>query len=203
MKISDFKILISCESSGRTRDAFRRRGFNAISCDLEPSERPGPHIQADAREVMQDRWDLVIAHPPCTFLCAAGVQYMHSRPEQWIPGLEEGADFFLACLNANSPRIAVENPIPHRFAVEKIGRKYDIKVHPWQFGSTDKKDLCFWLKGLPGLKPTKIVTPNTRMRDLPPSKDRSKIRSRTDLEVANVMAMQWGTWVFQSVITQY
>ena len=109
------KVLVACEFSGIVRDAFIAKGHDAVSCDLLPTERPGPHIQGDVRELLREPWDLVIAHPPCTYITNAGVRHLHTDPERW-PRLIEGVQFFKECLQANAPRAAIENPIPHKYA---------------------------------------------------------------------------------------
>jgi len=188
------RVLIACEFSGIVRDEFASRGHDAWSCDLLPSERKGNHIQGDVREVLNDNWDLMIAHPPCTYLCNSGVRWLHERPERWEK-LKEAAEFFRTLLNAPIKRICVENPIPHRYAVEMIGRKYDQLIQPWMFGVNESKATCLWLKNLPPLKPLIKKRPENvkqRIWKLPPSRDRWKERSRTYKEVAKAMAEQWG-----------
>jgi len=133
--------LIACEYSGRVRDAFLARGIDAVSCDLLPSEADGPHIQGDVTEQLRRRWAGVIAHPPCTRLCNSGVRWLAER-DLWQE-MRQGAAFFLACLNANASRVAVENPVMHGYAREIIGRGPDFTVQPWQFGDPAKKRTCF------------------------------------------------------------
>lgn len=186
------KVLVACEYSGKVRDAFIRKGHNAISCDLLPSETEGPHYQGDVFDIIQDNWDLMIAHPPCTYLTNSGVRWLHERPERWAQ-LKDGANFFKALLQADIPKIAVENPIMHKYAVEIIGKKQDQIVQPWMFGHGETKATGFWLKNLPMLQPTKIVEGRKqRLHLLPPSKDRWKIRSTTFDGIAEAMAQQWG-----------
>ena len=141
------KVLVACEFSGVVRDAFIARGHDAISCDLLPSEQPGPHVQGDVMPLLRESWDLVIAHPPCTFLCKSGVRWLHSDPGRWAK-LDDGAAFFIACLNANAPAVAVENPLPHRYAVTRIGSNFTFNVQPWQFGHGETKCTCFWTRGI-------------------------------------------------------
>jgi len=194
------KILIACEFSGVVRRAFRKRGFDAWSCDLLPAEDKSEyHIQGDVRDVINDGWTLMIAHPPCTYLANSGVRWLHERPERWRK-LEEATDFFLTLLNAPIPHIAVENPIPHRYAIEKIGRKYDQIIQPYQFGEPYSKATCLWLKNLPKLKPTKIVPKEKIEQQVwkePPAPDRWKKRSRTYKGVAEAMAEQWVEYVLK------
>ena len=136
------KVLVACEYSGRVRDAFRALGHDAISCDLEPTEVPGPHIQGDVWPLLMEPWDLVIAHPPCDYLANSGVRWRVERQE-WQQ-VEDAARFFLACLSANAPRVAVENPVMHRYGREHVGRGPDFTVQPWHFGDPQAKRTCFW-----------------------------------------------------------
>jgi len=186
------RVLVCCEFSGVVRDAFIAAGHNAVSCDLLPSERPGPHYQGDVRDILGDGWDLMIAHPPCTRLANSGVRWLHER-NLWDE-MREAAEFFRLLLDAPIPRIAVENPIPHRYALEIIGRKYDQIIQPWQFGHGETKATCLWLKNLPPLHPTNIVAGREhRIWKMPPSPRRALERSRTYPGIARAMAEQWGT----------
>lgn len=187
------KVLIGCEFSGIVRDAFIAEGHDAISCDLLPTERVGPHYQGDVRDLFSEHWDLAIFHPPCTRLCNSGVRWLHER-NLWDE-LEEGAQFFLDCLNAPIMQIAVENPIMHKHAKAIIKKDYTQKVQPWQFGDKLSKQTCFWLKNLPLLKSTDIVPRNKREQKVwlaSPSPTRWKARSRFPPGMANAMAIQWG-----------
>ncbi len=185
------KILIACEFSGMVRDSFIRAGHDAISCDILPTERAGPHILGDVVAELQKPWDLVIAHPPCTRLCNSGVRWLHER-NLWEE-LKSGAEFFLKCLNANAPRIAVENPVMHKYAIEIIGRKQNFCVQPWEHGEPYTKRTCFWTKGLPDITPTKIVSGReAAVHYESPSKNRWKKRSRTYSGIAEALAQQWG-----------
>ena len=192
--VTDKRILIACEFSGVVRDAFIRRGFDAVSCDYLPSESYfGPHIQGNVKSLLREPWDLVIAHPPCTYLCNSGVSHLTKTTGTRWNYLDAAAEFFLECLNANAPRVAVENPTMHKYAIERIGRKEDFAVQPWQFGHGETKRTCFWIKNLPVLIPTNVVSGReARLYKLPPSKNRSKERSRTYLGIAEAMADQWG-----------
>lgn len=207
------RVLIACEYSGTVRDAFRRRGFDAWSCDLLHTDVPGPHIQGDVLEVMDDGWDLIIAHPPCTFLTNAGVRHLHSVPSRkgklpkihgearWEE-MRKAAAFFKSMLNAPARHIAVENPVPHNYAVKEIGRKYDQIIQPWQFGHGETKATCLWQKNLPRLRPTNIVEGRERRIDfLPPSPDRWKERSKTFQGIADAMADQWGRAIIAGYTT--
>lgn len=191
------KVLIACEFSGIVRDAFIRKGHDAISCDLLPTDRPGPHIQGDVMDVLDDGFDLMIAHPPCTRLCNSGVHWLNRR-NLWDE-MRAGAMFFKALLDADIERICVENPIMHRYALEIIGVKHSQTIQPWQFGHDASKRTCLWLKNLPFLEPTNIIlkerysnqTPSGQ-NNLGPSNDRWKIRSMTYQGIADGMAEQWG-----------
>jgi len=185
------RVLVACEFSGIVRDAFIAKGHDAVSCDLLPSERPGPHIQGDVLEILDDGWDMMIAHPPCTRLCNSGVRWLEER-NLW-DDLEDSATFFWHLLNAKIPKIAIENPIPHKYAVMLIGRKYDQIIQPWQFGHGETKATCLWLKALPNLKPTNITEGReARIHKMSPGKDRGRLRSTTYQGIADAMAEQWG-----------
>lgn len=188
------QVLVACEYSGRVRDALRARGIDAISCDLLPSETPGPHIQGDVTEFLRQPWAMVIAHPPCTYLANSGVRWRVERQE-WDQ-VRKAAEFFLACLNANAPLVAVENPVMHRYGREDIGgHRPQFTVQPWQFGDPARKRTCFWTRNLPTLKPTSNMTAADARADChlaPPSPDRWKDRSRTYPGIAAAIADQWG-----------
>lgn len=186
--------LIACEYSGRVRDAMLARGIDAVSCDLLPSEAPGPHIQGDVTEQLRRRWAGVVAHPPCTRLCNSGVRWLAER-DLWSD-MRDAATFFLACLHANAPHVAVENPVMHRYARDIIGRGPDFTVQPWQFGDNAKKRTCFWTRGLPPLIPTSALDGSTARAEChtaSPGPDRWKERSRTYLGIADAIAAQWGS----------
>ena len=186
------KILIACEFSGIVRDALIAKGHDAISCDLLPSESPGPHIQGDVLPILKEKWDLVIAHPPCTYLANSGVRWLYEELGRWTK-LGLATDFFIECLKANSPKIAIENPIMHKHAKIAIGiDKPDCIIQPWQYGHPETKAICLWLKNLPPLKPTNIVEGREqRIHKMSPSSERSKNRSRFYPGVAKAMADQW------------
>ena len=195
------KILIACEYSGTVRDAFIRRGHDAMSCDLLPTDAPGPHYQGSVLDILEDGWDLMVAHPPCTYMTNSGVTWLHKDPNRWAL-LDEAARFFCELLNAPIPRIAIENPIMHKHAKERIGNiKQTQVVQPWMFGHMEQKATCLWLKGLPALTPTNNVKEEMlklparerqRLHYLPPSADRWKLRSTTYRGIADAMAEQWG-----------
>lgn len=196
------KILVACEYSGVVRRAFNARGFEAWSCDLLPSEDgSNRHIRGDVRDHLNDGWDmLMVAHPPCTRLCNSGVRWLSAPPEgrtiesMWEE-LEEGAQLFSDLWNAPIERIAIENPVMHKHAKERIKnyQPFAQSVQPWQFGHGETKRTCFWLKNLPPLKPTNVVDGReARIHKMPPSADRWKERSRTYEGIAAAMAQQWG-----------
>ena len=195
------KVLIACEYSGRVRDAFIALGHEAMSCDLLPTDKPGPHYQGDVFDIINDGWDLMIAHPPCTYLSNSGVCHLHKDASRW-PKMFDGSAFFKKLLNAPIKKIAIENPIMHGYAKTLIGGiKQSQIVQPWMFGHTEQKATCLWLKGLPMLKETNNVkdemlllpkNERERLHYLPPSPDRWKIRSTTYQGVADAMASQWG-----------
>lgn len=196
------KILIACEYSGTVRDAFLECGHDAWSCDLLPAEtNSNRHIRGDVREVLDWGWDmLIVAHPPCTRLCNSGVRWLHSPPpgrtreEMWRE-LDEGAALFSACWNAPVERIAVENPVMHSHAKARIRnyRPFSQTIQPWQFGHGETKRTCLWLKNLPLLTPTRIVTGReNRIHRMSPGKNRGRERSRFYPGIARAMAEQWG-----------
>jgi len=187
------RVLVACESSERVKKQLLLRGHDAHSCDLLIGEEGLPnHHQCDVQELLRDRWDMMIAFPPCTYLANSGVRWLHERPDRWA-NMIKGAEFFRMLLHANIPLIAIENPIPHRYAIEVIGRKYDQIVQPWMFGHGEVKATCFWLKGLSLLKPTQIVEGRfPRVWKETPSAERWRNRSRTYEGIAEAMAIQWG-----------
>jgi len=189
------KVLVACEFSGTVRDAFIEQGHDAWSCDLLPTESPGAHYQDNIFHVLTKTmytWDLMIAHPPCTYLANSGVSWLHKRPERWEL-MRDGARFFKALLDADIPKICVENPIMHKYAVEIIGRRQDQVIQPWMFGEPESKATCLWLKNLKPLICTKVMSVREqRLHRLPPSPDRAKLRSITYKGIARAMAEQWG-----------
>jgi hypothetical protein len=180
------RVLVACEYSGTVRDAFRERGHDAMSCDLLPTDAPGPHYQGDVCDVLDDGWDLMIAHPPCTHLAVSGARWFHLKLQEQADAL----DFVRLLMGSPIPRIAVENPVS---IISSRIRKPDQIIQPWQFGHGETKATCLWLKGLPALKPTNVVDGReARVHRLPPSADRWKIRSTTYSGIAAAMADQWG-----------
>ena len=185
------KILVACEFSGIVRDAFIARGHDAMSCDLLPTERPGPHYRGDVMDIIEDGWDMMIAHPPCTRLCNSGVRWLAER-NLWQE-MADAAVFFRKLLESKIKRKAIENPIMHFYAMEIIGYRYSQIIQPWMFGHPESKATCLWLENLPPLISTEIcVVREQRLFKLPPSADRAKERSRTFQGIANAFADQWG-----------
>lgn len=191
-------VIIACEFSGRVRDAFIERGHRAVSVDLLPTERPGPHIVGDIFDIDLTAFDLMIAHPPCTYLTNAGVRWLYggkgTTPDaaRW-QAMEDAARFFLRLLNAPVPHIAVENPIMHRYGLDIIGERATQFVQPWWFGHGETKSTGLWLRNLPPLVPTNVVHGrDPRVHYASPSPDRWKERSRTLPGLAAAMAEQWG-----------
>lgn len=182
------RILVACEFSGRVREAFRKLGFDAWSCDLLPADDSSPyHIQGDVLKHLDKSWDLMIAHPPCTHLAVSGARWFKDKQQEQAEALE----FVQKLLEAPIPRIALENPVS--IISTKI-RKPDQIIQPWQFGHGETKATCLWLKNLPKLEPTNIVSGRKGgVWKMPPSKDRWKKRSITYQGIANAMAQQWST----------
>ncbi len=192
------RILVACEFSGRVRDAFTAKGHDAWSVDLLATESPGNHIIGDVLPIAYDgTWDLMVAHPPCTYLSNSGVRWLYTSDKQrdlirW-KNMEQGAEFFLKLLNAPINKIAVENPIQHGHAQKIINKKYDQIIQPWQFGIGETKATCLWLKNLPKLIPTEIVEGRAAVvHMMPGGKNQGKKRSITPLGFALAMADQWG-----------
>jgi hypothetical protein len=202
------KVLIACEFSGAVRDAFIGGGHDAMSCDLEPTSVPGPHYQGNVMDIIDDGWDLMIAHPPCTYLTVTGNKWFKPEYADRFPtrhqDREDAAAFFMALANADIPKIAIENPIG---VMSTRYKKPSQVIHPWQFGHEASKSTCLWLKGLPNLTPTNIVSKGEfityksgkRMTkwyadaaSLSP-KERAKVRNTTFQGIADAMAAQWGS----------
>ena len=191
------RVLIACEYSGTVRDAFISAGHDAMSCDILPSDRPGPHYQGDIADVLHhDSWDLMIAHPPCTHLAVSGAKHFAAKQAD---GRQVAAlEFVQLLMGAPIPRICIENPVS---IISTRIRKPDQIIQPWMFGHMEQKSTCLWLKGLPKLTPTNNVkeemlklprNQRERLHYLPPSPDRWKIRSTTFQGIADAMAAQWG-----------
>jgi hypothetical protein len=194
---SIMKVLVACEYSGIVRDAFIARGHDAMSCDLLPTDRPGPHYQGPVQDILKAGWDLMIAHPPCTHLAVSGARWFKNKQAEQA----EALDFVRFLLDAPVSRIAVENPVS---IISSRIRKPDQIIQPWQHGHEATKTTCLWLKNLPHLKPTNVVDKGVRhvtksgrslpeWYNLPPSEGRWKIRSKTFQGIADAMAQQWGS----------
>lgn len=198
------KCLVACEYSGAVRDAFAAMGWDAWSCDLLPTDSPGKHHQGDVRELLAQPWDIIIAFPPCTYLCSSGMHWTVRGLRD--PKLTEDALDFVRCLlGADCKHIALENPVG---AISTRIRKPDCIIHPWQFGHPESKTTCLWLKNLPVLIPTNTLQKPASGRwenqcasgqnKLGPSKDRWKERSKTYPGIASAMAQQWSAFVSNS-----
>lgn len=196
------RVLVACEYSGRVRDAFIALGYDAMSCDLLPSDAPGPHHEGDVRDIIGDGWDLMIAHPPCTYLSVSGMHWT-TRGLRDPQLTEDALDFVQMLMDAPIKRIAIENPIS---VISSRIRKPEQIITPYQFGHDASKKTCLWLKNLPHLRPTQFVEPrivngkkrwgnqtDSGQNKLGPSEDRWKIRSETYLGIAKAMAEQWGS----------
>ena len=192
------KVLVACEYSGKVRDAFIKRGHDAMSCDLLPTDAPGPHYQGNVMDILNDGWDLMIAHPPCTYLAVSGLHW-NKRVLGRAEKTEKALSFVQALMDAPIDKIAIENPVS---CISSRIRKPDQIVQPWWFGHDASKKTCFWLKNLPALVETKRLPGDDKTRranqtasgqnKLGPSADRWKIRSETYQGIANAMAEQWG-----------
>ena len=191
------RILITCEYSGRVRDEFLKFGHEAMSCDLLPTDAPGPHYQGDVRDVLDYPWDMMIAHPPCTDLAVSGAAWFAKK--RMAGQQQASASFFMMLAKADIPRIVIENPV---CVMSSLWRKPDQTIQPWMFGHMEQKATCLWLKNTPPLAPTNVVkeqmmllprNQRERLHYLPPSEDRWKLRSETYLGIAQAMASQWGT----------
>lgn len=192
------RVLIACEYSGTVRDAFLALGHDAMSCDLLPTESPGPHYQGDVFDVIDQGWDLMVAHPPCTYLCSSGLHWNTRRPER-AQQTEDALAFVLRLMAAPIPRWAIENPVG---CLSTRIRKPDQIIQPWQFGHPESKTTCLCPQALAPLTPTNVLPKPASGRwdnmtasgqnKLPPSADRWKIRSKTYKGIAEAIAAQWG-----------
>lgn len=198
--LAPYDGLIACEYSGIVRDAFIAQGLSVISCDLLDTERSGPHYRGPIEDILFAKdWAFIIAHPPCTYLANSGVCWLHKYPERWAQ-LDDGAAFFKMFLDHPCKIKCIENPIPHKYAVERIGRKYDQLIQPYHFGHLESKATCFWLEGLPHLEHTfdlkeismsLPVKQRQRLHWIGSNKIRAKERSKTFEGIADAMAEQW------------
>ena len=186
VRLRKMKVLIACEFSGIVRDAFIERGHDALSCDLLPTESPGPHYQGDVLDILDNGWDLMIAHPPCTHLAVSGARWFKDKQEEQ----KEALEFVKTLMDANISKIAIENPVS---IISSRIRKPDQIIQPWMFGHGETKSTCLWLKNLQKLEHTNIVDGReNKIHKMPPSPDRWKKRSRTYPGIAKAMAKQWG-----------
>lgn len=214
------KVLIACEESGTVRDAFIAKGHDAMSCDILPTSKPGPHYQGSVLDILNDGWDMMIAHPPCTYLAVSGAQWYYHPEDKHLPKEErrphpkypnrqqdrtEAVEFFMGLANAPIPRIAIENPV---CIISTAWRKPDQIIQPWMFGDEATKTTCLWLKDLPLLQPTNIVGKGERvifksgkshpkwyadaLRNSKTKEERQALRSKTFQGIADAMAEQWG-----------
>jgi hypothetical protein len=191
------RVLVACEYSGVVRDAFIRGGHEAMSCDIIPTDAPGPHYQGSVLDILNQDWDLLIAHPPCTYISNAGAKHLYPKKtlnkDRYLKGME-AVEFFMKLYNANIPKIAVENPIPSKvFGLPQ----YSQTIQPYEYGHPFQKRTCLWLKNLPNLKPTNIVekAQSTKIAGNwfnAGGKERQKNRAKTFQGIADAMADQWG-----------
>jgi len=195
--MAQMRVLVACEFSGTVRDAFTKIGHDAWSCDLLPTESKGNHYQGDVLDILDQGWDLMIAHPPCTFLCVPGAHYLNKQPGRYEKMIA-AREFFMILKNSNIAKICIENPLPNKKAMLP---KYDQIIQPWQFGEEFSKRTCLWLKNLSPLKYTKVMenkgdryirkdgtTSNSKWY----AKANQKERSKTFQGIADAMAEQWG-----------
>lgn len=217
------RVLVACEYSGIVRDAFAARGWDAWSCDLLESERPGGnHYQGDVTVLLEQGWDLMIAHPPCTFLSNSGAKHLYlgktkadkialgyQRDEERWANMNEAAEFFNLLWNADVPHIAVENPVMHGHGIERVGGRATQFVQPWMFGHPETKRTGLRLKNLPPLQPTNDVkavmeslppAEANRVHRMSPGENRWKERSRTFPGIAEAMAAQWGPYIERQLL---
>lgn len=187
------RVLIACEYSGRVRDAFIRNGCDAVSCDLLPTDQPGPHYQGDVFDIIGEGWDLMVAHPPCTHLAVSGARWFHKKLQEQ----EEALDFVRRLMAAPIEQIAIENPVS---VISSKIRKPDQIIQPWMFGHGETKATCLWLKNLPPLQPTKVVEGReNKVHRMPPSEHRWKLRSLTYQGIADAMGNQWSAHIEQQL----
>lgn len=183
------RVLIACECSGTVRDRFIALGHDAISCDLEPTDVAGPHYQGDVRDILNDDWDLIIAHPPCTYLSVSGNRWMYEQSDRYKKQLE-AIKFFKLFLDSKCHKVGIENPVS---IISSIVGPANQCIQPWMFGDGYSKRTCLWLKNLPHLIPTKVVRERKQeVWRMSPGPLRAKIRSKTYPGIAWAMAKQWG-----------
>lgn len=190
------RVLVACEYSGRVRDAFRRHGHDAWSCDLLTTELPGPHFMAPVEHVLHLGWDLMVAHPPCTHLAVSGSRHFHRKQGEQA----EALDFVRLLMAAPIHRWCIENPVS---VISSAIRPPDQIIQPWEYGHGEVKATCLWLSNLPKLRPTQCVDGReARVHRMPPGPDRWKERSRNFQGVADAMAAQWGSGVLPEIAEQ-
>jgi hypothetical protein len=209
MIMSSKRVLVACECSGRVRDAFLSRGFDAMSCDLKPTEVPGPHYQGSVFDILNNEWDLLIGHPPCTYLTYAGTRHWNKPGRDKLR--EDGMQFFLALYNADVPYVAIENPVGYP---NTVFRKPDQIIHPYYFGDRVQKRTCLWTRNLPKLDYSKTIVEKPEpmyicqgekckgkkiywCEGIRGEGDRATARSRTFIGIANAMAEQWGKYIME------
>jgi len=211
------KVLVACEYSATVRDAFIAKGHDAVSCDILPTESEGPHYQGDVYDILDEGWDLMVAHPPCTYLAVSGNKWLYHPDDKHLPVeqrrphpkhpnrkelMEDAAKFFIGLYNSNISKVAIENPVSR---ISSMFRKPDQTFHPYQFGADAEKRTCLWLKGLPPLKHTDVIEPTYHYTNKGTKyskwwwdtcslqgKARQHARSKTFQGVADAMADQWG-----------
>ena len=188
------KVLVACEFSGIVRDAFIAKGHDAMSCDLLPSDRPGKHYQGNIDDMLCYSWDVILAFPPCKYICNGGNNWLNRRPDlKWRENRDLAAKFFMKFVNAPAEKIAIENPIGY---MNTFYRKPDYIERPFNHGHPYNKDICLWLKGLPKLVPTRFIPPPYKKLDFWSTerhKDGRDIKAITFQGIADAMAEQWGT----------
>lgn len=185
------RVLVACEYSGTVRDSFLKLGHDAISCDLLPTDSPGPHYQGDVRDLLEQPFDLMIAHPPCTHLSVSGARHFAAKKASGVQ--EQALDFVRMLMAAPIPRKCIENPVS---VISTLIRKPDQIVQPWMFGHGETKATCLWLENLPHLKPTNVVTGReARCHNMSPGPNRWKLRSTTYQGIADACAEQWSAYI--------
>lgn len=185
------RVLVACEYSGTVRDSFLKLGHDAISCDLLPTDSPGPHYQGDVRDLLEQPFDLMIAHPPCTHLSVSGARHFAAKKASGVQ--EQALDFVRMLMAAPIPRKCIENPVS---VISTLIRKPDQIVQPWMFGHGETKATCLWLENLPHLKPTNVVTGReARCHNMSPGPNRWKLRSATYQGIADACAEQWSAYI--------
>ena len=190
------KVLIACEYSGRVRNAFIAQGHDAISCDLLPTDSPGPHYQGNVEDILSDGYDLMVAHPPCTHLAVSGSRHFWRKEKEQ----KDALDFVRLLMDAPIDRWCIENPVS---VISSAIRQPDCIIQPWEHGHGECKTTCLWLKNLPKLKPSNIVEGREqKIHMVPPGPNRWKIRSTTYEGVALAMGQQWGAMVLPPITNQ-